>query len=256
MLLTFILIFISFPSPTHSFSPGSKPCFSANPSHCSLLFLLQDWLHGFPRLFTITSTNIRFLLFSFSVGSVRQIKLTHVGFQAHAEIASRIVYRTAFVFITQCTANISCSWFSAHKSCKNLPLKGTKQFLMLTENEHVPAVDVDGWWLLPWPSDRTAGVVLLNANKVKQCVTNTHPFNGLLSGTTRVSRYQKGKPVWILLKQETVSVSGISWAIGKTAPCSRQTTTPAPHHSVFPGRMPFLLPNQQRQSTGGKQRYI
>jgi len=28
-------------------------------------------------------------------------------------------------------------------------------------------------------------------------------------------------------------------------------TTPAPHHSVFTGRMPFLPPNQQRQSTEG-----
>jgi len=28
--------------------------------------------------------------------------------------------------------------------------------------------------------------------------------------------------------------------------------TPAPHHSVFTGRMPFLLPNQQHQSTEGK----
>jgi len=26
---------------------------------------------------------------------------------------------------------------------------------------------------------------------------------------------------------------------------------PAPHHSVFTGRMPFLPPNQQRQSTEG-----
>ena len=26
---------------------------------------------------------------------------------------------------------------------------------------------------------------------------------------------------------------------------------PAPHHPVFTGRMPFLLPNQQRQSTEG-----
>ena len=26
--------------------------------------------------------------------------------------------------------------------------------------------------------------------------THTHPFNGPLSGTTRVSRYQKGKPNW------------------------------------------------------------
>ena len=63
--------------------------------------------------------------------------------------------------------------------------------------------------------------------------THTHPFNGPLSGTTRVSRYQKGKPIWILLKQETMSGSGISWAICKSAPCSRQITTPAPHHSVF-----------------------
>ena len=30
-----------------------------------------------------------------------------------------------------------------------------------------------------------------------------------------------------------------------------QTTTPAPHDSVFTGRMPYLPPNQQRQSTEG-----
>jgi len=36
---------------------------------------------------------------------------------------------------------------------------------------------------------------------------------------------------------------------GPSAPSSRQTTTPAPHHSVFTGRMPFLPPNQQHQST-------
>ena len=54
-----------------------------------------------------------------------------------------------------------------------------------------------------------------------------------LPGTTRVSRYQKGKPVWILLKQETVSGSGISWVICNSAPRSRQITTPAPYHSVF-----------------------
>ena len=42
---------------------------------------------------------------------------------------------------------------------------------------------------------------------------------------------RKLKPIWILLKQETVSGSGISWAICKSAPRSRQITTPAPHHS-------------------------
>ena len=74
--------------------------------------------------------------------------------------------------------------------------------------------------------------------------THTHPFNDPLSGTTRVSRYQKGKPISILLNQETVSGSGISWAICKSAPRSRQITMPAPHHSVFyrPDALPAAQP--------------
>ena len=74
----------------------------------------------------------------------------------------------------------------------------------------------------------------------------------------RSASTRKVKPIWILLKQETVSVIGISWAICKSAPCSRQTTTSEPHHSVFyrPDAMPFLLPNQQRQSTEGNQCFL
>jgi len=64
--------------------------------------------------------------------------------------------------------------------------------------------------------------------------THTHPFNGPFSGTTEVNRYQKGKiNLDFFLKQETVSGSGISWDICKSAPRSRQITTPAPHRSVF-----------------------
>ena len=48
-----------------------------------------------------------------------------------------------------------------------------------------------------------------------------------------------------------MSGSGISWAICKSAPRSRQITTPAPHHADFTRQMPFLPPNQQRQSTEG-----
>ena len=49
-----------------------------------------------------------------------------------------------------------------------------------------------------------------------------------------------------------MSGSGVSWAICNSAPHARQTTTPASHHSsYFTGRMPFLPPNQQRQSTEG-----
>ena len=43
---------------------------------------------------------------------------------------------------------------------------------------------------------------------------------------------RKVKPIRILLKQETVNGSGISWAKCKSAPRSRQITTPATHHSA------------------------
>ena len=78
MLLTAVLIIISFPSPTHSFIPDSITFFSANPSHCSLSFsssVLTTWL---PQTFTVTSEHIRFYFLVFSVftlflvvGSVR-----------------------------------------------------------------------------------------------------------------------------------------------------------------------------------------
>ena len=46
--------------------------------------------------------------------------------------------------------------------------------------------------------------------------------------------------------------SGISWTMCKqSAPCSRHITTSTPHHSIFTGRMLFLTPNQQCQSTEG-----
>ena len=78
--------------------------------------------------------------------------------------------------------------------------------------------------------------------------TYIHPFNGPLPGTTRVSRYQKGKTIWILLKQEAVSGSGISWAVCKSAPRFRPTTTPAPHHSVFyrPDALPAAQPTASK----------
>ena len=59
---------------------------------------------------------------------------------------------------------------------------------------------------------------------------------------------RKVKPIWILLKQEAVSGSGISWAICKSAPRSRQITTPAPHHSVFyrPDALPAAQPTASK----------
>ena len=81
--------------------------------------------------------------------------------------------------------------------------------------------------------------------------THTHPFNGPFSGTTQVSRYQKGKTY---LDFTEARDSEWQWhQLGHMQDCTslQQITTPAPHHSVFTGRMPFLPPNQQRQSTEG-----
>jgi len=61
----------------------------------------------------------------------------------------------------------------------------------------------------------------------------THPFNAICPGLPRLVGTRKVKPIWILLKQQTVSGSSISWAVCKFAPRSRQITTPAPRHSVF-----------------------
>jgi len=62
---------------------------------------------------------------------------------------------------------------------------------------------------------------------------HTHPFNGHFLGLSRLAGTRKVKLIWILLEQETVSGSGISWAICKYAPLSRLITTPAALRSVF-----------------------
>ena len=82
-------------------------------------------------------------------------------------------------------------------------------------------------------------------------LTNTHtqPFNGSLSGTTWLSRYQKGKTNLDFTEaREWVAVA--SAGPYASLHCASETTTPAPHHSCFfTGRMPHLPPNQQHQST-------
>jgi len=82
-----------------------------------------------------------------------------------------------------------------------------------------------------------------------------HPLNGLFSRTTWVSQYQKGKTSLDLNEardDRVLGCSGISWTICKQcAPHSRQITTPTHHHSIFTGRMLFLTPNQECQSTEG-----
>jgi len=74
----------------------------------------------------------------------------------------------------------------------------------------------------------------------------------MLSRTTRVSRYQKGKTN---LHFTEARDSEWQWQqLGHMQVCiSHQTDNHArtPPLKLFTGQMPFLLPNQQRQSTEG-----
>jgi len=64
--------------------------------------------------------------------------------------------------------------------------------------------------------------------------THTHTrLAALFSGLPRWAGTRKVKPIWILLKQETVSGSEICWAICKFAPRTRQINMPGPNHSSF-----------------------
>jgi len=82
--------------------------------------------------------------------------------------------------------------------------------------------------------------------------THTHPFNGPFSGTTEVSRYQKGKT-----NLDFIVARDREWQwhkLGHMQVCtSLQTDNHAstPPLKFFTGRMPFLLPNQQCKSTEG-----
>ena len=66
-------------------------------------------------------------------------------------------------------------------------------------------------------------------------------------GIPRWASTRKVKPIWVLLKQETVSGSGIRWAICNSASRSRQITMPEPHRSVF--YRPDALPAAQPTAT-------
>jgi len=82
---------------------------------------------------------------------------------------------------------------------------------------------------------------------------HTHTHTRLMAVWAGWASTRKVKPIWILLKQETVSGSGISWAICKFTPdrqlCQHPTT------QFFTARMPLLPPNQQHQSAEGSEKW-
>jgi len=84
-------------------------------------------------------------------------------------------------------------------------------------------------------------------------ITHTHPLNGSFSGTTQLSRYQKGET-----NLDFAEARDSEWQwhqLGHMQVCTLLQTdnhASTPPLSFFTGQMPFLPPNQQRQSTEGK----
>jgi len=78
------------------------------------------------------------------------------------------------------------------------------------------------------------------------------PFNGLWSRTTRVGRYQKKQLLWIFMEQGRImEAEALTVRVGATPTGLTAPPRPQPLQGFFTGRMPFLPPNQQRQSTEG-----
>jgi len=90
-------------------------------------------------------------------------------------------------------------------------------------------------------------VFLTNDTQTSQYAHPMAPF----SGTTHVSRYQKGKT-----NLDFTEARDSEWQwhqLGRMQVCTSRQTDNHASTPPFTGRMPFLLANQQCQSTEGTQ---
>ena len=91
-----------------------------------------------------------------------------------------------------------------------------------------------------WPGNCHSTTKLINWKTARSCYhqqTHTHPFNGPLSGTTRVSRYQKGET-----NLDFTEARDSEWQ------WHQLNNMPAPHHSVFyrPDALPAAQPTASK----------
>ena len=118
-----------------------------------------------------------------------------------------------------------------------------------TPRKHDSGSDTQGHCNMATSFD-TAHNMVYTANITCQRLHKRHTHHthtrlmALCPGLPGRASTRKVKPIWILVKQETVSGSGIGWTICKSAPRSRQITTPTPNCSVFyrPDALPATQP--------------
>jgi len=109
---------------------------------------------------------------------------------------------------------------------------------------------MDGHAYLPFSLMQSVNLINFAVCDCSKTYIHTHPFNGPLSGTTQVSRYQKGKT-----NLDFFEARDSEWLwhqLGRMQVCTSLETdnhASTPPLMFFTGRMPFLPPNQQRQST-------
>jgi len=102
-----------------------------------------------------------------------------------------------------------------------------------------------------WPTQYTKHT--LSSAAKNHTTQHTHTFNSPFSGNTQVSWYQKGKN-----NLDFIEARDSEWQwhqLGHMQVCTSHQTdnhVSTPPLSFFTGRMPFLPPNQQHQSTEGK----
>ena len=141
------------------------------------------------------------------------------------------------------------------KNIHRVPKKGDTKLMVVTLLTLKFSTNFQTFFTV-WFSSKFAAKYLLKTPPHLICVTTlpcenftsedeqhsqtTHTFNGPLSRTTRVSRYQKGKT-----NLDFTEARDSEW---QSVPRSRQRTTPAPHHSVFyrPDALPAAQPRASK----------
>jgi len=105
-------------------------------------------------------------------------------------------------------------------------------------------------WLQPVEGMYSWVGIVMTVQLTCNSPTHTHLFNGPLSGTAGVSRYQKGKT-----NLDFTEARDIEWQwhqLGHMQVCTSLQTDNHASTQFFTGRMPFLPPNQQYMCTDGK----